>query len=159
MRRNALLMVAGVSIAFTAAGCSDAQSANRLRTSTTTASTTAASSASEPSTTSTATPTAQPVGTSASTSTALGEVTMAPGAAYTVSGSGCTPGAPVHVTLEAPTHATAELASQPSDSAGGFSITVKVPQLKSPTADLSAFCVSSNASGSIQKDVAIRFTG
>src|SRR5665213_444198 len=159
MRRTALLMVACVSIALTAAGCSVAQTANRLSTSTTTASKTGPSSASQPSTTSTATPPAQPAGTSASTSTALGEVTMAPGAAYTISGSGCTPGAPVQVTLEAPTHDTAKLASQPSDSTGAFSITVKVPQINSPTADLSAFCVSSNASGSVQKDVAIRFAG
>jgi hypothetical protein len=65
----------------------------------------------------------------------------------------------VQVTLEAPTHATAKLASQPSDSTGAFSITVNVPKLNSPTADLSAFCVSSNASGSVQSDVVIRFTG
>jgi len=84
---------------------------------------------------------------------------MAPGAAYTISGSGCTAGALVQVTLEAPTHDTAQLASQPSDNTGAFSITVRVPQLNSPTADLSAFCVSSNAGGSVQKDVAIRFAG
>lgn len=88
-----------------------------------------------------------------------GEVTLAPGADYTITGSGCTPGALVQVTLESPTHATAKLASQPSDSTGAFSITVGVPQLNSPTADLAAFCVSSNASGSVQSDVVIRFTG
>lgn len=149
-------MVSSVSIALTAAGCSDAQSSNRLSSGTTTVSATVPSSLGTP-TMSTPTTSAQQVGTSSSTTTAPGEVTLVPGGAYTISGSGCTAGALVQVTLEAPTHDTAKLASQPSDSTGAFSITVNVPQLNSPTADLSAFCVSSNGSGSVQSDVAIRF--
>jgi hypothetical protein len=99
------------------------------------------------------------IAASPATNPAPGEVALAPGAQYTITGSGCTPGAQVQVTFEAPTHATASLASQPSDSTGGFSITVNVPQLNSPTGDLSAYCVSSHANGFVQIDVAIRFTG
>jgi len=98
------------------------------------------------------------IAASPATNPAPGGVALAPGAPYTITGSGCTPGALVQVDLEAPTHATASLASQPSDSTGAFSITVNVPQLNSPTADLSAFCVSSNAEGFVQIDVPIRFT-
>lgn len=99
------------------------------------------------------------VGTTSPPASTPGEVALAPGAAYTITGSGCTPAAPVQVTLEDPTHDTAKLASQPSDGTGTFSITVQVPRLNSPTADLSAFCVSSNARGYVQVDVPIRFTG
>ena len=150
-------MAAGVFVAVAAAGCSSASSSGGA-TSAPTPSTAVPVSPAASSTTLTPTSSTQAASTTSSPNSATGEVALAPGAAYTVSGSGCTPGAPVQVTLEAPTHDTTKLASQPSDGTGGFSITVNVPQLHAPTADLSAFCVSSNAKGYVQVDVPIRFT-
>jgi len=162
MRRTAFVTVAGLTMALTAPGCSNAQSSTQPTTSTTTSTTVPASPVAS-STTSTPSPSTQPVSTSSSSSSSStstpGEVALSPGSAYTITGSGCTPGVLVQVTLEAPTHATASLASQPSDSTGAFSIAVEVPRLNSPTADLSANCVSTNAKGYVQIDVPIHFTG
>jgi hypothetical protein len=158
MRRTVYLMAASLFTAFTAAGCSSAKTSSQSTTPKTTTSSTVPASPVESSTTSRPPPSTQPVSTASSSNSAPGKVALAPGGAYAIAGSGCASGALVQVTVESSTHATASLASQPSDSTGAFSITVKVPQLNSPTADLSASCVSTNAKGYVQIDVPISFT-
>ena len=97
----------------------------------------------------------------ATTTTRPGTVSVAAGSPYTISGSGCTPGAAVTVVLEAPTRPTVTLATRPAGPIGSFTITVIIPATGSTGATeavLRAECGSPAASGRTQLDVPIRIT-
>jgi hypothetical protein len=69
---------------------------------------------------------------------------IAPGASLTVSGGGCTPGATVTVNAGA-SHASGDtIGTGNADASGKFSITVKVPYMGQPDADVLASCGSTD---------------
>ncbi len=153
MGMRATGVVIGMAVAAIASGCSSAPSTSPTTRPATTTTTRAAASAS------TSRPTVATTTTSPPTTTSRpGTVSLAAGSSYTITGSGCTPGAAVQVVLESSTHVTNKLASSPAGPIGSFALTVTVPATGTSEAVLSAGCESPAASGWTQVDVPIHYT-